>query len=177
MYKYLAITLFWVCGSGLLFAQAGKDTLATPKDTLKPYQKYTDLPAFNILERDSATIFNTFNIPEGKPVAIMLFSPDCKHCRRTIKALLSGMDSISNVQFYIVTSAHSNTEIKDFYKEHNLARYKNIVEVGRDFEYFFLSFYDVHFVPDIALYDEHKKLIHLLEGETTASQVYKYLHP
>ena len=147
-----------------------------PEDTLKPYQKYPTLPAFNILEMDSATIFNTYNIPEGKPIALMLFSPDCKHCKRTIKALEAGMDSIQNIQFYLVTASHNIADIKEFYEKHHIADYKNIKLVGRDMEFFYFSYYGAKFVPDIALYDEHKKLVKLIEGETNASEVYKYIH-
>ncbi len=147
-----------------------------PEDTLKPYQKYPTLPAFNILEMDSTTIFNTYNIPEGKPIALMLFSPDCKHCKRTVDALIKGMDSIKNVQFYLVTAMHSMTQIKEFYEEHHLSHYKNIQVVGMDYEFFYFSYYNTKFVPDIALYDEHKKLVKLIEGETNASEVYKWAH-
>jgi thiol-disulfide isomerase/thioredoxin len=152
------------------------DSAAITTDTLKPYQKYPVLPAFNVLEMDSSTIFNTFNIPSGKPIALMLFSPDCKHCKRTIKALQAGMDSIQNIQFYLVTASHNMADIKEFYEKHHLADYKNIKLVGRDMEFFYFSYYGAKFVPDIALYDEHKKLVKLIEGETNASEVYKYIH-
>ena len=175
----IVFCLFLLCACVTIsVAQAVKkttDSTATT-DTLKPYQKYTKLPAFNILEMDSMSIFNTYNIPSGKPIALMLFSPDCKHCKRTIDALLKGMDSIKNIQFYLVTAAHSMTEIKNFYNEHHLADYKNIKMVGRDYEFFYFSYYITKFVPDIALYDEHKKLIRLIEGETTVSELYKYAH-
>jgi len=146
-------------------------------DTLKPYQKYPTLPAFNIKLMDSATIFNTYNIPEGKPIALMLFSPDCGHCRRTIKSLIKGMDSLKDIQFYLITGYHGYGAIRDFYEEHHLSRYENIKMVGRDAEFFFIDFYKTKFVPDIVLYDSHKKLVKLIEGETTASEVYKALNP
>jgi thiol-disulfide isomerase/thioredoxin len=161
------------------FAQEQKKdgaSTAANTDTLKPYQKYPTLPAFNIRLMDSATIFNTYNIPEGKPIAIMLFSPDCGHCKRTIKALIKGMDSIKDIQFYLVTGFHDMSAIRQFYEEHHLARYDNIKVVGRDYEFFFVDFYKTKFVPDIALYDAHKKLVKLIEGETNASEVYKALH-
>ena len=153
---------------------AKKEKNAT--DTLRPYQKNPTLPAFNIRLMDSVTIFNTYNIPDGKPVAIMLFSPECKHCKRTIKALTKGMDSIKNIQFYLVTGFHDMAAIKAFYEEHHLADYPNIKVVGRDYEFFFLSFYQTKIVPDIALYDAHKKLVTLIEGETTATEIHKYIH-
>ncbi len=145
-------------------------------DTLLPYQKFPTLPAFNIREMDSITIFNTYNIPDGRPVALMLFMPDCKHCQRTMDALIRGMDSIKNIRFYLVTAVHSMKAIKEFYNEHHLERYKNIEVVGMDYEFFYFSYYNTRFVPDIALYDEHKKLVHLIEGETNAGEVYKWIH-
>jgi thiol-disulfide isomerase/thioredoxin len=175
--KLLFALFFCIYAFNVQAQEDKKEKIATDvKDTLKPYQKFPVLPAFNILEMDSATIFNTYNIPQGKPVALMLFSPDCKHCRRTVNALRDGMDSIKNVQFYLFTGAHSMTEIRAFYKEHHLADYKNIRIVGRDLEFFFFDHYKTRVVPDIALYDEHKKLVKLIEGETTASEVYKYIH-
>jgi len=175
----LLIALLFTCMANVTFAQEPKaQTANTPAttDTLKPYQKYPTLPAFNIKLMDSATIFNTYNIPEGKPIAIMLFSPDCSHCKRTIKSLIKGMDSIKDIQFYLVTGFHDYAAIRAFYEEHHLSRYENIKVVGRDYEYFFIDYYKTKFVPDIALYDAHKKLVKLIEGETTASEVYKYIH-
>ncbi len=156
-------------------AQPPIDTIKKdPTDTLKPYQKYPKLPAFNIRMMDSVTIFNTFNIPYGKKTLIVFFSPDCKHCQRTVKALTRGMDSISNVQIYMITPMHSMTELRTFYDKYHLGDYKNIVMAGRDYEFFFGTFYGISVVPDLALYDEHKKIIKLFQGETTASDIYPY---
>lgn len=147
------------------------------KDTLRPYQKSLKLPTFNIQLMDSVTIFNTYNIPKGKKTILMLFFPDCKHCKRTMKNLISGMDSLKDVQFYLMTSVHSMTELKKFYEEHHLADFDNIKIVGRDHEFFFAGFYGTRVVPDIALYDEKKQFIKLFEGETTVKQLYEYTHP
>lgn len=142
-------------------------------DTLKPYQKNQDLPAFNVRLLDSVTIFNTYNIPEGKPVGLVLFDPDCKHCKHTIKNLLQNMDSVSNVQFYLVTPIHDISMVRRFYDEYKLADYKNIQVVGIDYEFFYFGNYVVRNVPDIALYDQHKELIKLIEGEFTATDIYR----
>jgi thioredoxin-related protein len=146
------------------------------KDTLRPYQKSPKLPAFNIQLMDSVTIFNTYNIPKGKKTILMLFFPDCKHCKRTIKNLISGMDSLKDVQFYLTSSVHSMTDVKKFYEEHHLADFDNIKVVGRDFEFFFFGFYGTRTVPALAIYDENKKFLKLFEGETTVKQLYEYTH-
>ncbi len=176
MRKLMLIVAVFTFMATMAFAQQKTGETKSSTDTLKPYQKYPTLPAFNIKAMDSVTIFNTYNIPEGKPTAIMLFSPECKHCKKTIKAITRGMDSIKNVQFYLITGYHDYAAIRAFYEEHHLADYKNIHVVGRDYEYFFLTFFGTTIVPDIAIYDEHKKLVTLIEGETTASEIHKYVH-
>jgi thiol-disulfide isomerase/thioredoxin len=153
---------------------------AQPKDTAQhkdmPYLKYPTLPAFNIMLTDSITIFNTFNIPKGRPVALMLFDPECKHCKALTKKLLGAMDSISNIDFYLFTPMHDMAEIRKFYENFHLADYKNIKVIGRDYEFFFHEFYGVKFVPDIALYDKDKNLIKLFEANATIEDLYKYSH-
>ena len=145
-------------------------------DTLRPFQKNPKLPAFNIKLMDNETIFNTYNIPAGKPIVLMEFLPDCSHCRKTTQGLLNGMDSVKDVQFYLVTPFHDMDEIKKFYTDFHLADYKNIKVVGRDYEFFFHDFYGIKSVPDMALYDGNKKLVKLFEGETTVHELYKYVH-
>ncbi len=176
--KRLLLLLLAAFTTGSAYAQ-DKDTAdkkAAVTDTLKPYQKSPSLPVFNIRMMDSVTIFNTFNIPKGKKTMILFFSPDCKHCNAQMKILVKGMDSLSNVQFYMITPVHSMTELRSFYEKYHLADFKNIALVGRDYEFFFGTFYGIKVVPDMALYDEQKKIIKLFEGVTTISEVYKYTH-
>ena len=141
-----------------------------------PYQKYPTLPAFNIRMMDSVTIFNTYNIPKGKPTLIVLFSPDCKHCKAMTRQLLKGMDSLKGIQIYMITPMHSMTAIRNFYEEFHLGDYPEIKLAGRDYEFFFHDFYGTKLVPDLVLYDERKKLIKLFEGNTTVADIYTALH-
>lgn len=145
-------------------------------DTLLPYQKSPTLPVFNILLVDSVTVLNTYNIEKGKPTALMFFDPDCKHCKATTKQLIEKIDSIKNIQFYLLSARHDMSMIRNFYEHYHLADYPNILGVGMDTEFFFFSFYKVKFVPDIALYDENKKLIKLFEGSVEVKDLYELTH-
>ena len=160
------------------FAQEKKD--AKPKataeaDTVAPYLKYPKLPAFNIRLMDSVTIFNTYNIPEGKKTILLYFSPECGHCQSLFRKLIKEMDSLKNVQIYLLTSVHDMGLLREFYKEYHLADYKNIKAAGRDYEFFFIAYYRIKAFPDMALYDEHKKLIKLFEGDIAISELMKYI--
>lgn len=170
---FLLVSAMVLLGAGAKAQQAtGSDTTAR-KDTL-PYMKYPTLPAFNLLLMDSVTIFNTFNIPTGNPIALMLFDPDCRHCKDLIRRLTDGMDSLKQIQFYMVTPAHSMAALRKCYDDFGLAKYNNIKVVGRDYEFFFHDFYRVKFVPDIALYDRNKNLIKLFEANATVKDLYEY---
>ena len=161
-------------------AQDAKDVTAPLPATVKkdslPYQRFPSLPAFNIMLADSATIFNTYNIPGGKPIALMLFDPDCKHCKDLTKRMLAAMDSLQDIQFYMLTPAHSMAAIRKFSADFHLADYKNVRVVGRDYEFFFHEYYGVKFVPDIALYDKNKTIIKLFEANATVQDLYEATH-
>ncbi len=179
MKRSFLLVLLFVVSIAHAFAQGKKEEVkkdTAAADTLRPYQKYPKLPAFNIREMDSVTIFNTFNIPAGKKTMLVFFSLDCKHCQRQMKALTKGMDSLSDIQFYMMTPMHSMTDLREFYKKYHLGDYKNIVLVGRDYEFFYSTFYGTKVVPDLALYDEHKKIIKLFEGEATVTDIYEAAH-
>ena len=183
MRKVFLFTLLFSLLQSSLFAQEKKDqkTTVTPAaipapaaDSL-PYQKYPKLPAFNILEMDSVTIFNTYNIPAGKKTILLFFSPDCGHCQMLMRNLIKNMDSLKDVQFYMMTVVHSMTTLRNFYNEYHLADYKNIHVVGRDYEFFYIPYYGIKNFPDMALYDEHKKLIKLFEGDIPLTQLFPYV--
>jgi thioredoxin-related protein len=163
----------------LLFVVGNRATaqVATPAlvqaDSL-PYLKYPTLPAFNILLPDSSTIFNTYNIPKGRPVVLMLFDPDCSHCKKLTQAITTGIDSLKGMRFYLVTANHSMQAIKKYSEDFQLSKYGNIEAIGRDYEFFFTSFYGVRSVPAIAIYDSKKKIVKLIDAHVTIEELYKY---
>ena len=132
-----------------------------------PYMSDKTLPSFNLLLLDSTTIFNTKDIPAGKPVVLMYFSPDCEHCQHQTEAILKDMDSLRNVRFVLLTSLPFD-KMRNFYAYYKLGDYKNIT-LGRDYEFFFSRHYGSQYVPYLAIYDRHKKLVKVFDGGTKVS--------
>lgn len=127
------------------------------------YTRNTEMPAFKVRELDSTTIFNTYDIPKGKPTMLMLFMPDCEHCQKQVERMIAGMDSIKNVQIYLFSPVPV-FKIKEFYDKYHLADYKNIVLVGQEYQFFFASYYKATSVPFIAVYNKNKKLMRAFQG-------------
>ncbi|MBS1584958.1 MAG: redoxin domain-containing protein [Bacteroidetes bacterium] len=150
------LTALLVFTAACTFAQDKKEK-TKDADTL-PYQKDPNLPAFEILELDSTTVFNSFNIPEGKPFVLFFFGAECGHCEQAFETLQKGWDSLQTADFYMM-SFSPIYQIKEFAKKYHLDQHKNIKLVGMDQRMFFTGYYGVRAVPFIAVYDKHRKLV------------------
>jgi thiol-disulfide isomerase/thioredoxin len=131
-------------------------------------KKKENFPSFNILLLDSVTLFNTQNIPEGRPFIIVFFSPDCEHCQKETADLLENMNLLRKVNFYFIT-IESMDRMKVFYYYYKLYRYPNIT-LGRDYTYFFPSHFSGVVPPYSVIYDQYKRLRAVFKGETMTSQ-------
>ncbi len=133
------------------------------------------MPAFDLLLRDSTT-FNTFNLPTGKPIAIIFFSSDCGHCDDVINALLQGMDTLKDVRFVFACTSTDLKALRLFYDKHRLGSYKNIEAVGIDVSRMFTAYYGIRFVPDVVVYGRDKHLQGMMEKNFTASYIYDLIY-
>ncbi|MBS1772589.1 MAG: thioredoxin fold domain-containing protein [Bacteroidetes bacterium] len=138
------------------FAQKDADT------ALPPYKKYPTLPAFNIQLLDSTTIFNTFNIQEGRYTLLIFFSTDCDHCQMMTDSLLSHRSELKNIQICMF-APQALPEIRAFYAKNNIKNYRNIM-MGKDVDMFFHKFYKAYYVPCLVVYDKQKKFVKFFEG-------------
>lgn len=159
---------FLALASGLLITIPGMSQQQAPaKEPQLPYMSDQSLPAFNILEQDSTTVFNTGKLPSGNPIILMYFSPDCEHCQHMTEDILKNMDSLKQTTFVMLTALPFD-KMRNFYQYYKLGNYKNIT-VGRDYEFFFSRHYGSQYVPYLAIYDRHKRLVKVFDGGTKVS--------
>jgi thiol-disulfide isomerase/thioredoxin len=139
-------------------------TVQAQTDSL-PYQRFPDVPPFQLLGTDSSTIITKDNLKPGQPVLIMFFSPDCDHCQKQMELILKDIDSLKNVQI-VLASFQPFEQIKEFSKKYNLADHQNIY-IGRDTKYIMPPFYGIHKLPFLALYNSNGKLITTYQAGAT----------
>ena len=140
------------------------------RDSL-PCEKFPKLPAFNLLAMDSSTIFNTYNIPEGKPTVLMFYSPDCDHCQHLAEQIMQHMDSLKSAEFYLLTPM-TIAATKEIDAKYHVTDFKNM-HLYKDYEFFFPHFFGANYVPYLAVYDKHKMLVKLYEGGANMSVLIK----
>ena len=127
-----------------------------------PYKQFPTVPPFNILLTDSLTQYGKEDLPKRKAALIMLFSPECDHCRHQTDSILANMKSFKNIQI-VMASVLPFDYIRRFYVEYKLDQYPNIV-VGRDSRFLLPGFFQSHSLPVLGLYDKKKNLIEVVEG-------------
>ena len=163
------------CGVRAQSFESMRKSFEMPKDSL-PYRLHPTLPEFNILLTDSVSVFNTKDIPTGRPAVIMFFSPDCHHFQDAMKLLLEHMDEFKGVDFYMVSNARNVSSLREFIDKYQIASYPNIKALGQDVDFFFITFYGARYLPDFAVYDRHKKLVKLFESNVTVDDLVKATH-
>jgi thiol-disulfide isomerase/thioredoxin len=127
-----------------------------------PYLAKPFVPDFYILGTDSSTIFNKSTIKKGKPVMIILFSPDCEHCQKQTASITKNIKAFEGVEVVMATY-QPVFKAKAFASQYKLGTYPNFY-VGRDVMYFFGPFYQLKSAPFIAIYNKEQKLIKAFDG-------------
>jgi len=151
--------LFTIILFAAIFSFAQHDSTAP---ILPPYQRFPDLPPFRLLKVDSVTYFGKADVPKNKPVLIILFDPNCDHCQHETEDITNNIDSFQNIQIVMVTNADFK-DTKKFYENYGLAKFKNIT-IGVETVYFLATFFNIHNLPYLAMYDKKGKLISTHEG-------------
>ena len=136
---------------------------AAQTDTIRPpYLRYQELPPIHLLLADSVTKFTKSDLPEKKPVLLMLFSPDCSHCQNTAIEIGKYRKELNDIRIVMVTM-HPVSQMREFISKYQLDRVPEVV-VGKDIYYFMIPFYNIKNLPYMAFYNKKGRLISVFEG-------------
>lgn len=141
-------------------------------DTRPPYLRTKMLPAFTLLNTDSAA-FNQSVISKGKPVIIMLFNPECGHCKDQLKLMLT-MPEITNGAQLIMATTETLGKIKAFSDAFGLGRYPDI-HLGKDRKSFFGGYFQPRTIPVLAFYDKNGRFVAMHQGNVKKKQMLQAL--
>jgi thiol-disulfide isomerase/thioredoxin len=130
--------------------------------TLPPYKRFPTVPPLKLLLLDSTSYFTKNDLKKNKPVLIIVFNPDCEHCKHETEEIIKNIDSLKNIQIIMATMMPFDL-MKSFYEKYELQRFQNIT-VGKDVQYTLPSFYQMHFMPYLAMYDKKGNLLDTFEG-------------
>jgi thiol-disulfide isomerase/thioredoxin len=132
------------------------------------------LPPVKMLLMDSTTIYNTSQIPPGKPTILLYFRPTCPHCKKETNTLLNNISALKDVNIYMLASAPF-VDINNYSLSYHLESVKNIT-VGKDLGKSFTNKFAPKAVPYMAIYDTNRKLVKIYYGEVEINSIITAVH-
>lgn len=139
------------------------------KSTINTGKEGRPMPVFDMLLMDSISHINTNKIPTGKPTVVFLFSPNCPFCRAQTEDIINNINTVSNIQFYMISQLPFE-QVQKYYNKYQFAKYPNIT-LAIDPTDYFGNFYKAPGVPYIAIYDKEKKLKKALIGKVKTNLI------
>lgn len=139
-------------------------------DSLPPHLKGLTLPDFK-LESPNGSAFYSDNLPKNKQIVIILFSPECDHCRQLTKELTEQAHRFKKTHFVMSTTLPAD-KMKEFYEQYRIDRFRNIT-MGKDVLFFFSRYYQSHYLPFVAIYNRELKLTRVYDGTINAVQLFE----
>lgn len=134
-----------------------------------PYKKFPTYPPVKLLLPDSVSYYTRTDLPKKSPVMLMLFNPQCEHCRHETAEIIKNIDRFKDIRIVMSTSMPFDSMIA-FREKYQLAKYNNIT-VAQDTHYFLPSFYMIRHLPFLAFYNKKKELISVFEGAMPVERV------
>jgi thioredoxin-related protein len=115
------------------------------------------LPPFRIMQ-SNGKVFKAENLPIGKPIIIIYFSPDCDHCQVFMKQFFKRASEFNRASVAMITYLPVD-HVTKFIKEYQIRKFPNVT-VGTEGSGFFLrNYYRITELPFLALYDKNGNLI------------------
>jgi thioredoxin-related protein len=155
----------------LLFVFSTAFSQSEPLDPA--YKRFPTVPAFTLLLTDSSTLFKKDDLKKNQSTMIILFSPDCDHCKQETEDIIKHIDDFKNINIVMATMLPFE-KMKAFYDHYRLDRFENI-KVGYDKFFILPSFYEMKSFPFVAFYDKKKSLISVFDGNLPVAKMLEQL--
>ena len=122
------------------------------------------VPLFRVVQANGK-IFKEEYLPNGKPIIIIYFLPDCDHCQKLIKGLNKRMAEFNKASILMITYKPLNRVAK-FINDYNLQKFSNLYIGTEGNSLFARNYYKVDQMPFIALYNKNGDVIRLYLKES-----------
>jgi thioredoxin-related protein len=142
--RFVLMTLF-VMTTHILLAQTGK------------------LPPFKMMQ-SNGKIFTAHDLPMGKPILIIYFSPDCDHCEKMLKEFFRQSSGFQKASVAFITYLPVD-RVSKFEKEFNLTTYQNMYAGTEGATFFVRNYYKIMDMPFAALYTKNGDLVTSYKSE------------
>lgn len=98
-------------------------------------------------------VFRAQDLPTGKPILLIYFSPDCDHCQKLMNAFFKQTANFKKASVAMITYLPVE-KVSQFAKDYKVAKYPNVY-VGTEGNTLFVQrYYNLSQIPFVALYSK-----------------------
>lgn len=139
------------------------------------YQKKgSPMPNFYVNRMDGGYIISS-HLKKGKPVMIMIFSPQCEHCAYIIDSLKTVRDDVKTTQMLFVAEERNKEYMEGFMETTKIKGDAMFRNIGTNKGELIYAIYTNKILPQITFYDANHKLVKIFDGNYQFADVKKYL--
>lgn len=121
------------------------------------------LPPFRMVQANGK-IFKAEDLPIGKPIVIIYFSPDCDHCDELMKELLKRKADLNKASIAMITYLPVEP-VSKFVQQYHLNNQSNIYVGTEGSTYFLKNYFKIISMPFMALYTRNGDLVKMYRNE------------
>jgi thioredoxin-related protein len=121
------------------------------------------LPPFKIMQTNG-NIFKAQNLPMGKPILLVYFSPECEHCEEMIKEFFKQAANFQKASVAFITYLTVD-KVSKFEKDYNLGKHPNMYSGTEGSTFFVRNYYKISDMPFVALYTKNGDFVTSYEKE------------
>ena len=125
--------------------------------SLDSWAQSNKVPPFRMTQ-SNGKLFNATNLPQGKPIMIIYFSPDCDHCQVMMKNWFKKVNDFKKASVAMITFLPID-KVMTFEKDFKVKQYPNIIVGTEGLSFFVRNYYQIMDMPFAALYDKNGNLI------------------
>lgn len=170
-YKKLFMKKLLLLSCYLFIVAAGFSQTNATTGSNPDYISKGTIPAFITYKAPDSTLFTNKGIHKGKPVLLMIFSPDCGHCQHVATEITKNISHFKKAQILMFTWL-PYSDMMSFYKTYKIADYPQIT-ITWDSKYFFLPYYHVQTYPKLIVYNKKGKYVKEFQGNIQIEEVWK----
>ena len=136
-----------------------------PQQKMNFQSKGAPMPNF-VINKSSGGNFSSQSLVKGKPVMIMIFSPDCDHCGHMLDSIKTIKHLFKQTQVVLVAEDRTKSQMLPFIKKHNLNQVGIYKAIGTNKGDLIAALYTFKILPQVMFYDSNHKLIRILDGNS-----------
>lgn len=121
------------------------------------------LPPFQMVQANGQ-LFKAQQLPMGKPILLVYFSPGCDHCEKLVRQMRQQQAQLARLSVVLITYWPVK-DVATFVKQFSLQQYANFY-VGTEGNTFFVrNYYQLEQLPFMALFTKNGDLVKQYHSE------------